>query len=54
MQNAKERKKSMSSLTRWQGQAYMPGDSGQLFGLRDELDRLLESSFDDLASGSRV
>ena len=45
----------MSSLTRWQGPGlYAWPTVGQLFGLRDELDRLFESSFDDLASGSRL
>src|SRR5258708_18172600 len=48
-------KKSMSSLTRWQRPGlYAWPTVGQLFGLRDELDRLFESSFDDLASGSRL
>jgi len=45
----------MSSLTRWQRPGlYAWPTVGQLFGLRDELDRLFESSFDDLASGSRL
>jgi len=45
----------MSSLTRWQRPVlYAWPTAGQLFGLRDELDRLFESSFDDLASGSRL
>src|SRR5258707_6955118 len=48
-------KKSMSSLTRWQRHDLDVWPTvGQLFGLRDELDRLFESSFDDLASGSRL
>ena len=45
----------MSSLTRWQRPDLDVWPTvGQLFGLRDELDRLFESSFDDLASGSRL
>ena len=45
----------MSGLTRWQRPDLDVWPTvGQLFGLRDELDRLFESSFDDLARGSRL
>lgn len=45
----------MSSLIRWQRPDLDVWPTvGRLFGLRDELDRLFESSFDDLARGSRL
>ena len=45
----------MSNLTRWQRPDLDVWPTfGRLFGLRDELDRLFESSFDDLARGSRL
>jgi HSP20 family protein len=43
----------MSNLTRWQRPDVSVWPFGPLFGLRDELDRLFESSFGDLARGSQ-
>jgi HSP20 family protein len=53
--NESERIEIMNSLTRWQRPDISVWPSfGRLFGLRDELDRLFESSFGDLTRGSQL
>ncbi|MDB6121827.1 MAG: Heat shock protein Hsp20 [Pedosphaera sp.] len=45
----------MNSLTRWQRPDLAAWPTfGKLFGLRDELDRLFESPFSELARGSQL
>ena len=45
----------MSNLTRWQRPDLSVWPAfGRLFGLRDELDRLLDNPLGELARGSRL